>query len=34
LLGSVLGDVWTGKTTAKDAISKNLDALKAAHSGN
>jgi len=34
LLGSILGDVWTGKTTAKDAISKNLDALKAAHSGN
>ncbi|WP_438444172.1 ABC transporter substrate-binding protein [Gorillibacterium sp. sgz5001074] len=33
LLGSVLGDVWTGKTTAKDAISKNLDALKAAHKG-
>ncbi|AIQ60832.1 ABC transporter substrate-binding protein [Paenibacillus borealis] len=34
LLGSILGDVWTGKTTAKDAISKNLDALKAAHTGN
>ncbi|WP_138754246.1 ABC transporter substrate-binding protein [Paenibacillus sinopodophylli] len=34
LLGSVLGDVWTGKTTAKEAISKNLDALKAAHAGN
>ncbi|SET08123.1 sugar ABC transporter substrate-binding protein [Paenibacillus sp. NFR01] len=34
LLGSILGDVWTGKTTAKDAITKNLDALKAAHSGN
>jgi ABC-type sugar transport system, periplasmic component len=34
LLGSVLGDVWTGKTTAKDAITKNLDALKAAHTGN
>lgn len=34
LLGSVLGDVWTGKTTAKDAIAKNLDALKAAHNGN
>ncbi|MDG0792302.1 sugar ABC transporter substrate-binding protein [Cohnella ginsengisoli] len=33
LLGSVLGDVWTGKTTAKDAIAKNLDALKAAHAG-
>ncbi|XID94595.1 ABC transporter substrate-binding protein [Paenibacillaceae bacterium WGS1546] len=34
LLGSILGDVWTGKTTAKDAISKNLEALKAAHKGN
>lgn len=34
LLGSVLGDVWTGKTTAKDAITKNLEALKAAHTGN
>lgn len=33
LLGSTLGDVWTGKTTAKDAITKNLDALKAAHDG-
>lgn len=34
LLGSILGDVWTGTTTAKDAITKNLDALKAAHAGN
>lgn len=34
LLGSVLGDVWTGKVTAKDAITKNLDNLKAAHTGN
>ncbi|HEX7057193.1 MAG TPA: sugar ABC transporter substrate-binding protein [Bacilli bacterium] len=34
LLGSILGDVWTGKTTAKEAITKNLEALKAAHSGN
>lgn len=33
LLGSILGDVWTGKTTAKDAIAKNLEALKAAHTG-
>jgi multiple sugar transport system substrate-binding protein len=33
LLGSVLGDVWTGKTTAKDAITKNLDKLKAANKG-
>jgi hypothetical protein len=28
LLGSILGDVWTGKTTAKDAISKNLEAFE------
>lgn len=34
LLGSTLGDVWTGKTTAKEAITKNLDALNAAHTGN
>ncbi|MCR8657755.1 ABC transporter substrate-binding protein [Paenibacillus endoradicis] len=34
LLGSILGDVWTGKTTAQEAISKNLDALKTAHAGN
>jgi len=34
LLGSILGDVWTGKTTAKDAIVKNLEALKAANKGN
>lgn len=34
LLGSVLGDVWTGKTTAKEAITKNLEALKAVHAGN
>ncbi|OCT14842.1 ABC transporter substrate-binding protein [Paenibacillus pectinilyticus] len=33
LLGSTLGDVWTGKTTAKDAITKNLQALKAANKG-
>ncbi|AIQ50991.1 ABC transporter substrate-binding protein [Paenibacillus sp. FSL R7-0331] len=33
LLGSVLGDVWTGKTTAKEAITKNLEALKAVHAG-
>ncbi|WP_241243137.1 ABC transporter substrate-binding protein [Paenibacillus whitsoniae] len=33
LLGSILGDVWTGKTSAKDAISKNLEALKAANKG-
>jgi multiple sugar transport system substrate-binding protein len=34
LLKSVLGDVWTGKTTAKDAIAKNIDALNAAYKGN
>ncbi|MDD9268534.1 ABC transporter substrate-binding protein [Paenibacillus sp. GCM10023248] len=33
LLASTLGDVWTGKTTAKDAITKNLEALKAANKG-
>jgi len=33
LLGSILGDVWTGKTTAKETITKNLDALKAANKG-
>jgi multiple sugar transport system substrate-binding protein len=33
LLSSSLGDVWTGKTTAKDAIAKNLEALKAANKG-
>jgi len=34
LLGSVLGDVWTGKTTAADAIQKNLPALQDAFDGN
>ncbi len=34
LLGSTLGDVWTGKITAKDAIDKNLTALQAAFEGN
>jgi len=34
LLSSILGDVWTGKSTAQEAITKNLDALKAAHAGN
>lgn len=33
LLGSVLGSVWTGETTAKDAITNNLSALIAAHNG-
>lgn len=34
LVTSILGDVWTGKTTAKDAITKNIDALNAAYKGN
>lgn len=34
LLASTLGDVWTGKITAKDAITKNLPALQAAYEGN
>ncbi len=33
LLGSVLGDVWTGKTTAREAIDANYDALVAASQG-
>lgn len=33
LLGSILGDVWTGKTTARDAIDANYDALVAASEG-
>lgn len=33
LVTSILGDVWTGKTTAKDAITQNIDALKAAYEG-
>ncbi len=33
VLSSALGDVWTGKTTAKDAIAKNIDALRAAYQG-
>lgn len=33
LLNSILGDVWTGKTTAEEAILKNLDALNAAYKG-
>lgn len=34
LLASVLGDVWTGKTTAQKAITDNLPALKKAFQGN
>ena len=34
LLNSVLGDVWTGKLTAEQAITQNIDALKAALAGN
>ena len=33
LLGSVLGNVWTGDVTAEQAINENLEALKAAHDG-
>jgi multiple sugar transport system substrate-binding protein len=33
LLASVLGDVWTGKTTAAAAITANLDKLNAAFQG-
>lgn len=33
LLGSVLGDVWTGNQTAADAIAANLDALVMAYQG-
>ncbi len=33
LLGSVLGDVWTGKITAEQAITENYDALVAAFNG-
>ena len=33
LLGSILGSVWTGETTAADAINNNINALKAAHAG-
>ena len=33
LLSSVLGDVWTGKMTAEQAIGDNLKALEAAHTG-
>jgi multiple sugar transport system substrate-binding protein len=34
LLGSTLGNVWTGDQTAEEAISGQLDALKAAYEGN
>ena len=33
LLGSILGSVWTGESTADEAINGNLDALIAAHAG-
>lgn len=33
LLGSILGDVWIGKTTAEEAITSNYDALVEAFSG-
>jgi multiple sugar transport system substrate-binding protein len=34
ILRSALGDVWTGRTTAQEAISSNLPAMRAAHRGN
>ena len=34
LLGSILGDVWTGRTTAQAAITNNAAALRRAHAGN
>ncbi|MDR2157276.1 MAG: sugar ABC transporter substrate-binding protein, partial [Clostridiales Family XIII bacterium] len=34
LLGSTLGNVWTGNQTAEEAIGENLDALVAAYEGN
>lgn len=33
LLGSILGNVWTGQTTAKDAVTSNLSKLNAAFAG-
>jgi len=33
LLNSLLGDVWTGKTTAEEAITGNMDQLQAAFEG-
>jgi multiple sugar transport system substrate-binding protein len=33
LLQSVLGDVWTGAKTARDAITQNIAALRNAHAG-
>jgi multiple sugar transport system substrate-binding protein len=33
LLNSILGDVWTGKTTAEKAITSNIDKLQAAFDG-
>jgi multiple sugar transport system substrate-binding protein len=34
LLGSILGDVWTGAKTARDVITANIAALRRAHQGN
>jgi multiple sugar transport system substrate-binding protein len=33
LLQSILGPVWTGQTTAQQAITSNIDALRRAHAG-
>ena len=34
LLGSILGEVWTGAKTARDVITSNMAALQRAHQGN
>jgi len=34
LLGSMLGEVWTGDKTAQDVITANIGALRKAHEGN
>ncbi|ABX40979.1 ABC transporter substrate-binding protein [Lachnoclostridium phytofermentans] len=33
LVTSILGEVWTGKVTAQEAITKNMEALKTAYKG-
>ena len=33
LLGSILGDVWTGNKTAEQVINENYDSLVAAFDG-
>jgi hypothetical protein len=34
LLGSALGEVWTGNKTVRDVISANINALREASRGN